>query len=62
MAIVSLIMAIVFPLLGAVLGHVSIAQIHRTGEQGKGLALAALVISYLSLTISVVAVVALLLT
>jgi len=32
---------------GIVLGHISLAQIKRTGEQGRGLAIAGLVIGYI---------------
>lgn len=46
MAIASLICAFVFAPLGIIFGHVSLAQIKRTGEEGHGLAVAGLVISY----------------
>jgi peptidyl-prolyl cis-trans isomerase B (cyclophilin B) len=32
--------------LGIVFGHVALSQIRRTGEQGRGLAIAGLVIGY----------------
>ncbi len=47
MAIASLICAFVFAPLGIVFGHISLSQIRRTGEDGHGLAVAGLVISYL---------------
>ncbi len=47
MAIASLVCAFVFAPLGIVFGHMSLAQIRRTGEEGHGLAVAGLVISYL---------------
>ncbi|OBK78244.1 peptidylprolyl isomerase [Mycobacterium sp. 1274761.0] len=47
MAIASLICAFVFAPLGIVFGHISLSQIKRTGEEGHGLAVAGLVISYL---------------
>ncbi len=47
MAIASLICAFLFAPLGIIFGHVSLSQIKRTGEDGHGLAVAGLVISYL---------------
>src|SRR3954454_11661313 len=47
MAIASLICAFVFAPLGIIFGHLSLSQIKRTGEEGHGLAVAGLVISYL---------------
>ena len=46
MAIASLICAFVFAPLGIIFGHISLSQIKRTGEEGHGLAVAGLVISY----------------
>ncbi|RZU72886.1 uncharacterized protein DUF4190 [Micromonospora kangleipakensis] len=47
MAILSLVFAFVFSPVGIVLGHIAKKQIHRTGEQGSGLATAGLVLSYI---------------
>ena len=47
MAIASLICAFLFAPLGIIFGHISLSQIKRTGEDGHGLAVAGLVISYL---------------
>lgn len=58
MAIASLICAFVFAPLGIVFGHVSLSQIKKTGEEGRGLAIAGLVISYLVTVMTVVAVIA----
>ena len=58
MAIASLICAFVFAPLGIVFGHMSLSQIKRTGEEGRGLAVAGLVISYLVTVLTIVAVVA----
>jgi hypothetical protein len=33
-------------IVGAVLGHISLSQIKRTGEEGRGMAIAGLVLSY----------------
>ena len=46
MAIASLICAFVFAPVGIVFGHISLSQIKRTGEEGHGLAVAGLIISY----------------
>ena len=47
LAIASLICAFLFAPLGIIFGHISLSQIKRTGEEGHGLAVAGLVISYL---------------
>ena len=47
LAIASLVCAFLFAPLGIVFGHISLSQIKRTGEEGRGLAIAGLVISYL---------------
>ncbi|WP_179476333.1 DUF4190 domain-containing protein [Mycolicibacterium vinylchloridicum] len=36
-------------ILGIIFGHIAVSQINRTGEEGKGLAVAGLVIGYLSM-------------
>ena len=53
MAIASLVCAFVLAPLGIVFGHVSLAQIKRSGQDGRGLAIAGLVLSYL-FTVAVV--------
>jgi uncharacterized protein DUF4190 len=53
MAIASLILVFVFFPIGIVLGHVARGQIRRTGEGGRGLATAALVIGYLQVAVMV---------
>ncbi|HKV22502.1 MAG TPA: peptidylprolyl isomerase [Mycobacterium sp.] len=57
MAIASLICAFLFAPLGIIFGHVSLSQIKRTGEEGHGLAVAGLVISYLVTIGSIIALV-----
>jgi peptidyl-prolyl cis-trans isomerase B (cyclophilin B) len=57
MAIASLICAFMFAPLGIVFGHISLSQIRRTGEEGRGLAVAGLVISYLVTALTIVALV-----
>ena len=46
MAIASLVCAFVFAPLGILFGHLSLSQIKRSGEDGRGLAIAGLVIGY----------------
>jgi hypothetical protein len=53
MAIAALVLVFVFYPIGIVLGHVARGQIKRTGEGGRGLATAALVIGYLQLAVTV---------
>jgi hypothetical protein len=46
LAIVALILGIVVPIGGIICGHIALSQIKRTGENGRGLALAGTVIGY----------------
>lgn len=46
MALLSFIFCLLGGLLGIVFGHIALAQIKRTGESGRGLAIAGLVIGY----------------
>lgn len=59
LAILALIFAFLFWPLGIVFGHMGYAQCRRTGEQGRGLALAGLIVSYLAFLALIVAVTAL---
>jgi peptidyl-prolyl cis-trans isomerase B (cyclophilin B) len=56
LAIVSLVCAFLFAPLGIVFGHISLSQIKKTGEEGRGLAVAGLVISYLITVLTIVVV------
>lgn len=58
MAIASLVCAFLFAPLGIVFGHISLSQIRRTGEEGHGLAVAGLVLSYLITAFAVLALIA----
>jgi hypothetical protein len=53
MAIAALVMAFVFFPLGIVLGHLARGQIKRSGEGGRGLATAALILGYLQVGVIV---------
>lgn len=55
MAIASLVLSLVCcNVLGIIFGHVAISQINRTGEGGRGMAVAGLVIGYVSLAIGII--------
>lgn len=58
LAVVSLVCAFLFAPLGILFGHISLSQIKKSGEEGRGLAIAGLVISYV-LTVVAVLVIAL---
>ncbi len=58
LATLSLVFAFVFAPAGAVLGHLGLAQIRRTGELGRDRALAGVALSYLFITLTVVALIA----
>ena len=60
LAIVALISVFFISLLGIILGHISLNQIKTTGEGGRGLAIAALVIGYVSVAIGIIVVIAVL--
>jgi uncharacterized protein DUF4190 len=47
MAIVALVLALVFAPAGVVCGHIARRQIRSSGEEGAGLATAALVVGYI---------------
>ena len=57
-ATLSLVFAFVFAPVGAILGHLGLAQIRRTGELGRDRALAGVALSYLFITLTVVALIA----
>lgn len=46
LAIITIIAAFVFPIVGIVTGHIALGQLKTSGEQGEGLAKAGLIISY----------------
>jgi hypothetical protein len=57
LATLSLVFAFVFPPAGAVLGHLGLAQIRRTGEPGRDRAVAGVMLSYALITLTVLALV-----
>ena len=55
LAIVSLVTSIIgFGLVGVITGHIGLSQIKRTQEQGRGLALAGVIIGYVSIASALV--------
>ena len=55
LAIVSLVMALFVPLVGAILGHVAMGQIKKTGQQGRGIALAGVIIGWVFTALAILA-------
>lgn len=56
-ATLSLVFAFVFAPVGAVLGHLGLSQIKRTGQPGRNRALTGVILSYVVITVAVVALV-----
>ena len=54
MAILGLIFAFVFPILGLIFSIIAKGQIKKTGENGSGLALAGLIISIIAIVVYVI--------
>jgi uncharacterized membrane protein len=57
LAIVALVLAIFVPLVGAILGHVALGQIKKTGEEGRGIALAAVIVGWVITGLAIVIIV-----
>ncbi|GIT82136.1 hypothetical protein LLS1_38050 [Leifsonia sp. LS1] len=53
LAIIALVGAFIIPLAGVICGHIALSQIKRTGESGRGLALAGLIIGYVYIALIV---------
>lgn len=53
MSIVAFILAFFVSIVGIILGFVALSQIKRTGEQGRGLALAAVIIGFVEVAIGI---------
>ncbi len=54
-----MILPLIGPIAGVVTGHISLAQIKRTGEKGRGMALAGTIIGWVSIAIAVVLIIVL---
>lgn len=61
-AIASLVLSValwgVGSILGVIFGHIALRQITRTGEQGRGLAIAGLVVGYVGLLLAIASILA----
>lgn len=57
LAIVALIVSFFFSIVGVILGHIALSQIKKTHEGGRGLAIAALIIGYVSIAITVIVII-----
>ena len=53
LAIVAFVLSFFVQVAAVICGHIALAQIKRTGEQGRGLAIAALVIGYIGIAFGV---------
>ncbi|CAN5127765.1 peptidylprolyl isomerase [soil metagenome] len=58
LAVAAIICAVLIAPLGVIFGHISLVQIKKSGEEGRGLAVAALIVGYSLTVVTVVAVVA----
>ena len=54
LAIVAFILAFFTTIIGVILGFVALSQIKRTGEQGRGLAIAAIIIGFVEFAVVIV--------
>jgi hypothetical protein len=57
LATLSVVFAFLFAPAGAILGHLGLAQIRRTGQRGRDRALVGVVLSYVFITVAVVAII-----
>lgn len=54
LAIVGFVLSFFVNLAGVICGHIALSQIKKTGEKGRGFAIAALIIGYLSIAASII--------
>ncbi|PPF53998.1 MULTISPECIES: DUF4190 domain-containing protein [unclassified Rathayibacter] len=59
LAIIGFIASFFVSIVGIVLGFIALSQIKRTGEKGRGLALAAVIIGFVAIIITIISFVAL---
>ena len=57
LATLSVVFAFVFAPAGLILGHLALSQIHQTGQRGRDRALVGVTLSYVFITVAVVALV-----
>lgn len=58
LAVLSLVLSFFVSVAAVICGHIALAQIHRTGERGWGIAVAGLWIGYTGLVVGVLSVIA----
>ena len=58
LALVSFIGSFFISLVGIICGHIALSQIKKTGERGRGFALAGLIIGYVAIAITIIAIIA----
>ncbi|WP_167138332.1 DUF4190 domain-containing protein [Diaminobutyricimonas sp. TR449] len=59
LAIISLVTSIVgISLAGIICGHIALSQIKRTGESGRGMAIAGLIVGYIGLVVGIITAIA----
>ena len=58
LAIVGFVLAFVVSLGAVICGHIALSQIKRTGEKGRGLALAAVILGYAGILFGIIAIIA----
>jgi len=55
LSIVAFVLSIVgVSLIGVILGHIALSQLKRTGERGRGFAIAALIIGYVAIAAGII--------
>ena len=54
LAIISLVSSFFVSLAAVICGHIALSQIKKTGERGRGLAIAGLVLGYLGLVVGII--------
>jgi hypothetical protein len=57
LAIIGFVSAFLLPIVPIVLGFIARGQIKRTGEKGNGLALAAIIIGFISVVLSIISII-----
>ncbi|WP_158864256.1 DUF4190 domain-containing protein [Leifsonia sp. AG29] len=58
MSIVAFIVTFFVSIVGIILGFIALSQIKRTGERGRGLALAAVILGFASIVLTVISIIA----
>ncbi|WP_423921982.1 DUF4190 domain-containing protein [Frigoribacterium sp. 2-23] len=59
LSIVAIIGGFVIPIVGIIVGFISLSQIKRTGEKGRGLALTGIIVGFAAIIIYIISIIAL---